>query len=153
MIRLSLAVTVLVSAIGAAQAYVPKSPSPVAAAPSDLDYTYMVFFEAGNASLTPQARQILQIAARRAHAMREVKVRVMVSTAEGVTALSQSRARAVRAELVRDGVNSRSIGNTNRPEDVGYANSDPLIRTWLDRSAVVKFSPLPNADSDRQAFR
>ena len=33
-----------------------------AAAPSDLDQTYLVFFEDGKASLTPQARQILQVA-------------------------------------------------------------------------------------------
>src|SRR5215471_8116048 len=110
MVRISLAAAVLVSAIGAGQAYVPKSPSPDAASPSDLDHTYRVFFEAGKSSLTPQARQILHIAARQAHTMREVKVRV---AAEGVTALSQSRARAVRAELVRDGVNARSIGNAS----------------------------------------
>jgi outer membrane protein OmpA-like peptidoglycan-associated protein len=139
--------------MGAAQATIPKSPLPDAAAPSDLDHTYMVFFEAGKAGLTPQARQVLYVAARRAHEMHEVEVRVMVSTAEGVTKLSQSRARAVRAELVRDGVSPRSIGNANRPEDVGYANADPVIRTWLDRSAVVQLSPLPDTDSDRQAFR
>jgi outer membrane protein OmpA-like peptidoglycan-associated protein len=153
MIRLSFALAVLISAVGAAQAYVPKPPSPDVAASSDRDHTYVVFFEVGKASLTPQARQTLQVAAREAHAMREVKVRVMVSTAKGVTALSHSRARAVRAELVREGVQPRSIGNASRSEDVGYANADPVFRDWIDRSVVVKFSPLPNADTDRQAIR
>jgi outer membrane protein OmpA-like peptidoglycan-associated protein len=153
MIRSSLALAVLVNAIGAAQAYVPKAPTPDAAASSNRDHTYVVFFEAGKASLTPQARQTLQVASREAHAMREVKVRIMVSTAKGVTALSQRRARAVRVELVRDGLQPRSIGNANRSEDVGYANTNPVIQPWLDRSVVVKFSPIPNLDTDRQAFR
>jgi outer membrane protein OmpA-like peptidoglycan-associated protein len=153
MVGKSLAVAVLVSVIGAAQASVPKSPSSDATTTSDLEHAYIVFFEAGNASLTPGARLILHVAAHRAQAMREAKVRVMVSTAEGVTVLSQSRARAVRSELVRDGVRQRSIDDTDRPEDVGYANADPAIRTWLDRSAVVKISPLPNALSARRAVR
>jgi hypothetical protein len=85
--------------------------------------------------------------------MREVKVRIIVSTAEGETALSQTRAGAVRTELIRDGVKPRSIDVANRPEDVGNASADPAIRTWLDRSAVVKILPLPNADSVGQAYR
>jgi hypothetical protein len=151
MVRLPLAVAVLAGAIVAAQASVPKTSAPNRAAPSDLDQTYLLFFEAGKASLTPQARQILRVAALRAHSMPQVAVRVMVPTeANSVTVLAQNRARAVKAELVRDGVKSRSIGNADRPEDPTYSNSDPIARAWLDRSAIVKISPLPMADSDRQ---
>ena len=149
MVRLSLAVALLVGTMGTAQPSIPRPASPDAAAPSDLDQTYLVFFEDGKASLTPEARQILQIAARRAHTMGPVKVRVMLSMAsDGRAALLQGRARAVRAELVRDGVKTRSIGTAERPEDVAYANADPAIRAWRDRSAAVKISPLPNIASD-----
>ena len=149
MVRLSLAVALLVSTMGTAQTSIPRPPSPDAAAQSDLDQTYLVFFEDGKASLTPQARQILQIAARRAHTMGQVKVRVMLPMAsDGTAALLQGRARVVRAELVRDGVKTRSIGNAERPEDVAYANADPAIRAWRDRSAAVKISPLPNMAKD-----
>jgi len=81
--------------------------------------------------------------------MGQVKVRVILSMASDSTAaLSQGRARVVRAELVRDGVKTRSIGNAERPDDVAYANADPAIRAWHDRSAVVKISPIPNMASD-----
>jgi type IV pilus biogenesis protein CpaD/CtpE len=151
MIRISVAAVALVGAIGAAQASIPKPTSPEASAPSDLDHTYLVFFEAGKARLTPEARQTLHVAARQAHVMHQVRVRVMVSTANGTTVLSQSRARAVTAELVRDGVKPHSIGNASRPDDLAHAIADPMVRAWSDRSAVVKISPLPIADGDRQA--
>lgn len=150
MVRSIVAAAILVSAVATAQASVPKSSPPDATAPSDLAQSYLVFFEVGKASLTPQARQVLQIAARRAHAMRQVKVIVIVPTVTaGPRGLLQSRARAVKAELVRDGVKPRSIGNADQPENV--AIPDPTVRAWRDRSAIVKISPLPIADSNRQA--
>src|SRR5882757_9374910 len=104
MVRLSLAVALLVGTMGTAQPSIPRLASPDATAPSDLDQTYLVFFEDGKASLTPQARQILQVAARRAHTMGQVKVHVILSMAsDGTAALLKGRARVVRAELVRDG--------------------------------------------------
>ena len=149
MVRLSLAVALLVGTMVTAQPSIPRPTSSDAVAPSDLDQTYLVFFEDGKASLTPQARQILQVAAHRAYTMGQVKVRVILSMASDSTAaLSQGRARVVRAELVRDGVKTRSIGNAERPDDVAYANADPAIRAWRDRSAVVKISPIPNMASD-----
>jgi len=149
MVRSIVAAAVFLSAVATGQASVPKSSPPDATAPSDLGQSYLVFFEAGKASLTPQARQVLRIAAQRAHELRQVKVSVIVPTVTvGPRRLLQSRARAVKAELVRDGVKPRSIGNADQPENV--SNPDLTVRAWLDRSAVVKISPLPIADSNRQ---
>ena len=111
-----------------------------------LEYTYQVFFENGKARLAPEARDILRSAVRTAQTMRQAQIRVMVST--GGTdgpALAQGRPRSIKAELVRDGAKPRSIIDTNPPEDIAYANADPVIRAWLDRRSVIVVSPVPRA--------
>ena len=66
-------------------------------------------------------------------------------------ALAQGRARSVKAELVRDGAKPRSIIDASPPEDIAYANADPVIRAWLDRRAVVVVSPVPGAAGGEQS--
>jgi hypothetical protein len=73
---------------------------------------------------------------------------IMPTVTVGAGRLLQNRARAVKAELVRDGVNPRNIGNAERHENI--LNVDSMTGAWRDRSAVVKISPLPMADSDRR---
>jgi hypothetical protein len=149
MVRIFLASAVLVSALGLAQAAVPQSQSINTPPPSALKQSYVVFFEAGKSSLTPEARVILQSAAHQAYAMPKAKVRVSLPTgANGTAALFRDRARAVKAELVRDGIQPRSIGNADRPGDAAHSSTDPAFRKWLDRSATVEILPL--ADSDGQ---
>jgi hypothetical protein len=133
-----------------AQAAIPASRATDGATPTGSYQTYFVFFEAGKASLTPEARLILHSAARQVHAMHQAKVRVMLPTGvNGATALLQNRAIAVKAELMRDGVKPRSIANAEQPRNA-YANVDPGTQDWLDRSAIVEILPVPNAGNDGQ---
>jgi outer membrane protein OmpA-like peptidoglycan-associated protein len=149
MVRIFLASAALVGALGLAQAAVPHF-QPINSPPqSPLKQSYVVFFEEGKTSLTPEARLILQSAAHQAYAMPKSKVQVSLPTgANSMAALVRNRARAVKAELVRDGVQPGSIGNADRLGDVAYSNTDPAFRKWVDRSATVEILPL--ADSNGQ---
>src|SRR5690242_12264512 len=149
MVRLSLTLATLVSAIGVTQAAIPSALPANVAVQSTPDHSYFVFFEAGKAGLTPEAREIVHSAAQRAHATGRSKVRVMLPPgANSATMLSRNRARAVKAELERDGVKPGSIGNAGQSEDVAYAHADPMVRAWLGRCTIVEVAPVPNADSD-----
>ena len=143
MIRWSLVLAALVGVAGLAQASIPSAPPTDTGAGFSPHNTYLVFFETGKYSLTPEAQVILHRAAQGAQAMRPTKVRVTLPISlGGATALSQNRARAVRTELARDGVTQLSIGNS-------YSSAaNPIIRTWLDRAAIVEVSPASNMDSD-----
>jgi outer membrane protein OmpA-like peptidoglycan-associated protein len=145
---MTLAAAVGLAGLGTALAATPR-PATTIAAPSPLQHTFLVFFEEDKAGLTPEGREILQTAARAAKGMGPVQVAVMVpSNQDG---LAEARARALRAELVRDGVKPRAIANAGQPQDIAYANADPIVRAWLDRRAVVVVSPAPDAGSGPQA--
>lgn len=146
MVRYSLALAAIVGAIGLADAAVPVSRPADPPMQPPLMQSYIVFFETGKAGLTPEARQILQSAARQAHAMRQAKLRVMMPGG-GEAALMQKRARILKTELVRDGVKPRNIDNADKPQNVDFTNGDPVLRAWLDRSATIEILPLPASDS------
>jgi hypothetical protein len=151
MVRMMLVFAALVGTVGMARATVPVSHPGDSPAQSSPDRSYVVFFTDGKATLTPQAREVLHTAARQAHAMRQAKVRVILPRDfNGAWALLQNRARAVKTELVRDGVKARSIGNAIQPVNDAYTNSEPGLRTWRDRSTIVEVVPLPNTYSDGQ---
>jgi hypothetical protein len=154
MSRLSFLLVGIATIIGLASG-ASAAPAPPSAGFSEkpgLEHTYLVFFENGKASLTPEARDILRSAVRTAHTMRQAQVRLMVPTggADGA-ALARGRARSVKAELIRDGAKPRSIIDASPPEDIAYANADPVIRAWLDRRAVIVVSPVPGAAGGDQA--
>lgn len=104
----------------------PAPPAPAPAAPVTRDF--LVFFDWDSASLTPAAQAILRQAANAAAALGDVRV---VATGHADRSgpvtynvrLSQRRADAVRAELVRLGVAGGEIATVARGE------ADPLVAT------------------------
>ena len=142
---LTLAAAVGLASLGTALA---STPHPPAAAHAPLEHTFLVFFEEGKTGLTPEGREILQVAARTAKDMGPVQVAIMVPAAQGLT---DARARALKAELLRDGIKARAIASAGQPQDIAYGDADPTVRAWLDRRAVVVVSPAPDAGSGPQA--
>ncbi len=111
-----------------APAPVPPAPPPVAPARAVIDRTFIVFFDWDRADLTARAREIIREAAVRAQ--RETVTRIEVAghaDRSGDPAynqrLSQRRAEAVAAELVRDGVARAAISVQ------GFGESRPLVPT------------------------
>jgi len=149
MFRHTLAFAVLAGGIGfgAALAATPR-PSAVQV-PSSLQHTFLVFFEEDKAGLTPEGRDIMHSAARAARNMGAVSVSIMVPSSQA--GLAQARSQAVKAALLQDGVKARAIVNAGQPQDIAYADADPVVRAWLDRRAVVVLTPAPDAASGPQA--
>ena len=103
----------------------PAAPAPAAPAPTR---NFLVFFDFDSATLTPQALTILADAARTARQLNAVRIDAIGhadrsgSDAYNV-ALSQRRAAAVRAELVRLGIQTNQISVAARGE------AEPLVPT------------------------
>jgi len=102
----------------------PPPPAPVA----EPTRTYLVFFDWDRADLTERARQIVAQAAQASTQVKTTQLEVNGYTdLSGSTAYNQKlsvrRARAVEAELVRDGVADNEIGIH------GYGESNPLVPT------------------------
>ena len=118
-------------AFGAAPAPVPPpapAPAPVAAPTPAPARTYLVFFDWDKADLSGRARQIISEAATNATKVQVTRIEVSgYSDLSGTHAynmtLSQRRADAVAAELVRDGVPKSEIGV------MAYGDSHPLVPT------------------------
>jgi len=110
----------------------PPPPPPVAAAPvappPSVARTYLVFFDWDRADLTARAREIIAEAARNARQVQSTRIEVAghadrSGSAQYNQRLSQRRADAVAAELVRDGVNRSEIVVT------AFGESRPLVPT------------------------
>lgn len=101
-------------AFGAPPAPAPMAPAPAAVAPSPISRSYLVFFDWDKASLTDRARQIVSEAAANSTKVQYTQLEVNGYTDTSGTAkynqgLSVRRARAVAAELVKDGVPKSAI--------------------------------------------
>lgn len=93
----------------------PPAPGPVAAPVPAPSRSYLVFFDWDRADLTERARQVVAEAARNAARVRVTTIEVNGYTDTSGTrqynrGLSVRRARAVEAELIRDGVAASEIG-------------------------------------------
>ena len=102
-------------------------PVPVAVAPAAAR-TYLVFFDWDKYNLTDRARQIIAEAAQTARSTGTTRIEVAghadrSGTPQYNQALSQRRADAVAAELVRRGVNRNEIAIS------AYGESRPLVPT------------------------
>ncbi len=117
-----------------AQAAAPPPPPPAAAPPPappprvEPPRNYVVFFGWDSAELTPEARSVVQAAAQSARESRATRIELTGHADRSGPdaynlALSQRRAEAVKAELVRLGVAAGQIGATARGE------TQPLIPT------------------------
>ena len=90
--------------------------------------TYLVFFDFNRADLTDRARQIVAEAAQNSRRVQSTRIEVAghadrSGTPQYNQRLSERRAQAVAAELVRQGVNRGDIGVT------AYGESRPLVPT------------------------
>lgn len=90
--------------------------------------TYLVFFDWDRADLSPRAREIVAQAAQASTKVQVTKIEVngytdLSGTAAYNQKLSVRRAKAVEAELVKDGVAQSAI------EIHGYGESNPLVPT------------------------
>jgi OmpA-OmpF porin, OOP family len=111
----------------------PVAPPPVVAAPPvapapSVARTYLVFFDWDRADLTDRARQIISEAAGAARSVQSTRIEVAghadrSGTPQYNQRLSQRRADAVAAELVRQGVSRNEIMVT------AYGESRPLVPT------------------------
>jgi OmpA-OmpF porin, OOP family len=108
----------------------PPAPPPVqqAAPAPEPSRTYLVFFDWDRSDLTERARQIVAEAAQASTHVQTTRLEVngytdLSGTAAYNQKLSVRRARAVQAELVRDGVPEGEI------EIHGYGESNPLVPT------------------------
>lgn len=99
--------------------------------------TYLVFFDWDKADLSNRARAVIEAAAQNASHVGETRIKVNGYTdnsaghpgARGKAynmQLSLRRARAVKSELIRDGVAEGTI------ETRGFGDADPLVRTKLN---------------------
>jgi outer membrane protein OmpA-like peptidoglycan-associated protein len=119
--------------IGLRYAFNTPRPAPVAAvAPvpqaAPVARTYLVFFDWDRADLTDRARQIIADAAANARNTRSTRIEVSghadrSGTPQYNQRLSQRRAEAVAAELVRQGVSRNEIGVQ------AFGESRPLVPT------------------------
>ena len=106
----------------------PPPPAPVAAPAPAAARTYLVFFDWDRADLTARARQIISEAATNSTALKVTRLEVngytdLSGTAAYNQKLSVRRARAVEAELVRDGVPQSEIAIQ------GFGETHPLVPT------------------------
>jgi outer membrane protein OmpA-like peptidoglycan-associated protein len=102
--------------------------------------TFIVFFDANAANLTPDARSVISQAVKTARMRGAVRIAVTgytVNSESGGLRLSQGRADAVKREMIRDGMRpsdiiaiGRAIGN---PVDAETADD----REALSRRAVI----------------
>jgi outer membrane protein OmpA-like peptidoglycan-associated protein len=119
--------------VGLRYAFNTPRPAPVAAvAPvpqaAPVARTYLVFFDWDRADLTDRARQIIADAAANARNTRSTRIEVSghadrSGTPQYNQRLSQRRAEAVAAELVRQGVSRNEIGVQ------AFGESRPLVPT------------------------
>lgn len=113
-------------AFGAPAAPMAPESAPVPA--SQVSRSYLVFFDWDKAVLTTRAKQIVADAAAAAGRVQVTRIEVNGYTDASGTAqynnnLSIARAKAVMAELVKDGIPSRSIAI------MGYGETHPLVPT------------------------
>jgi len=146
MIRTTLLAAALVSSIGAVHAALPSARP--AEAPLKAEHSYIVFFTGGKSDLTPEAKAVLRLAAGQAHSMPMARIRVTLPVGPGsLPSLARNRARAVKAELVRNGVEARAIASENETQTLTPVSD---LSAWRDRSATVEAMPMPNSASAGQ---
>ena len=116
----------------------PPAPAPVVAPAPAPSRSYLVFFDWDKATLTDRARQIIKDAADNSTRVQYTRIEVNGYTDTSGTqqynqGLSVRRARAVQAELVRDGVPAQAItiqgfGDTNLLVPTGPGVREPQNR-------------------------
>ncbi|PPQ26810.1 OmpA family protein [Rhodopila globiformis] len=129
-------------AFGAPAAAAPEAPPPAAVAPSPVSRSYLVFFDWDKATLTDRARQIVAEAAANSTKVQYTRLEVNGYTDTSGTAkynmgLSVRRARAVAAELVKDGVPKSAIAIQGFGETHLLVPTGPGVREPQNRRVEI----------------
>ncbi|MFE0757979.1 OmpA family protein [Inquilinus sp. NPDC058860] len=141
-------------AVSAGAADPPPAPAPAETIDAVPDRSYLVFFDFDSSHLTPEARQVVALAAADALQGRTTRIDVTGHTDRSGSvqynqALSVRRGESVRRELVADGVADSLIAVK------GVGESDPLVPTAdgvrepQNRRVAIVLSPSrPAAEQD-----
>ena len=138
----------------------PMAPPPAAVAPSPISRSYLVFFDWDKADLTDRARQIVSEAAANSTKVQYTQIEVNGYTDTSGTpkynqGLSVRRAKAVAAELVKDGVPatpSRSRASAKLICWFRPARASVSRRTGASKSSSSRFRQRARDWRDRGAF-
>ena len=118
------------------------APPPAMVAPSPISRSYLVFFDWDKADLTERARQIVSEAATNSTKVQYTRLEVNGYTDTSGTAkynqgLSVRRAKAVAAELVKDGVPSSVISIQGFGETHLLVATGPGVREPQNRRVEI----------------
>lgn len=118
---------------------------------------FAVFFDFNRASLTPEARTIVKAAVDDAEQSGLVSVRVTghtdtVGSERYNLALSIKRAEAVKAEMVRDGLNGAQIAIEGRGFHNPLVPTGPGVREPQNRRAVIDLGNATTSDNAPRAL-
>jgi outer membrane protein OmpA-like peptidoglycan-associated protein/outer membrane protein W len=125
-----------------AEAPPPMAPPPAAVAPSPVSRSYLVFFDWDKADLTERARQIVSEAAANSTKVQYTQLEVNGYTDTSGTpkynqGLSIRRAKAVAAELVKDGVPKSAIAIQGFGETHLLVATGPGVREPQNRRVEI----------------
>jgi OmpA-OmpF porin, OOP family len=120
----------------------PMAPPPAAVAPSPVSRSYLVFFDWDKADLTDRARQIVSEAAANSTKVQYTQIEVNGYTDTSGTpkynqGLSVRRAKAVAAELVKDGVPANAIAIQGFGETHLLVPTGPGVREPQNRRVEI----------------
>ena len=118
------------------------APAPAAVAPSPISRSYLVFFDWDKADLTDRARQIVSEAAANSTKVQYTQIEVNGYTDTSGTprynqGLSIRRAKAVAAELVKDGVPQSAIAIQGFGETHLLVPTGPGVREPQNRRVEI----------------
>ena len=122
-------------------------------APPPLVRNFMVFFDFDKSNITPEAREVISEAVKTARMLGPVHITVTghtdtVGSLRYNQGLSERRARSVKNEMIRLGMNSSDI------ETIGRSFKDPLVPTGpgvrepQNRRAVIDLGNPPIASAE-----
>jgi outer membrane protein OmpA-like peptidoglycan-associated protein len=119
------------------------APAPLPAAPPVANvHEFMVFFDFDKSTLTPEARDVVDEAVRTAQANGAVRITVTghtdtVGSFRYNQALSERRARSVKNEMVRMGMNASAITTMGKSFSEPLIATGPGVREPQNRRAVI----------------
>ena len=134
---------------------VEAAPPPPAPAPVVTAREFMVFFDFDRSTLSPEAKEIVAKAVDAARQTGSVRIVVTghtdtVGSRRYNQALSERRAAAVKAEMIRDGLNGTMIATIGRNFSEPLVATGPGVREPQNRRAVIDLGNPPIAMLDME---
>jgi outer membrane protein OmpA-like peptidoglycan-associated protein len=122
------------------QASLPMPPRPLPPPTPPAIGTFIVFFDANTATLTADAQSVVFQAVKMARTSGVTRILVtgyMVGSESPLQHLSEGRADAVKAEMIREGLAAGDITAVGRNFEDRIAASNPAVREALNRRVVI----------------